>query len=212
MDSGTGPRTGRVLPPAAAVPGLALAIGLDLIAIAGMSDRLTVIVRLAPALLIAVPWIALLVWHRLPAALGYVRRRAALRFGWGVLAGALWRGASMALNLWWAAAPDRLGAGIGDWLGGLVWVPFVEETFFRGYLGPALEPRFGRLRSILLQAALFTLLPVHWAQGFPHLIGIFGFGVVAGTLVARTGSIWPAWGAHAMANVLPSLLAGVLSG
>ena len=197
---------------AAIAPGLVIAVGLDLIALAGWSEKQAALVRLSPLVLVGLPWVTLLVLRRSPAALGYIRHRAVARFGWGVLAGALWRGASLALNLWWAEAPDRLGAGLWDWLGGLIWVPFVEETFYRGYLGLGLQKRCGRLGAVVLQALLFTLHPVHWSQGFPHLVSVFGFGLLAGALVARTGSIWPAWGAHAMANVLPAALTEVLRG
>jgi membrane protease YdiL (CAAX protease family) len=47
---------------------------------------------------------------------------------------------------------------------------------------------------------------VHWAQGWLHLVSIFGFGLLAGWLVVKRGSVWSAWGAHAFANLLPSII------
>jgi membrane protease YdiL (CAAX protease family) len=38
------------------------------------------------------------------------------------------------------------------------------------------------------------------------LAGIFAFGVLAGWLVETRRTLWIGWGAHAFANVLPSLL------
>jgi membrane protease YdiL (CAAX protease family) len=117
-----------------------------------------------------------------------------------MLAGAIWRGLSMALSLAW------LDGSVIGLMGGFVWVPLVEETFFRGYLGRTLSARLGTWRGIILQAVLFAMLPEHWAQGWPALAGIFAFGVLAGWLVETRRTLWIGWGAHAFANVLPEIL------
>jgi membrane protease YdiL (CAAX protease family) len=83
---------------------------------------------------------------------------------------------------------------------------WIEETFFRGYLGRGLAGQWGFWPSLLIQSMLFAFHPVHWAQGWPHWISIFGFGCLAGWLVERRQSIWSAWGAHAFANLIPVAL------
>jgi len=135
---------------------------------------------------------------------GYTRDRGLADYGWGMVAGGIWRGLSMAFNLWsgWA----RIGWGVFSWIGALVIIPLVEETFFRGYLGRALRLRVGKWPAILVQGILFALHPGHWAQGYLHLISIFLFGILAGWLMEKRGSIWASWGAHGFANILPEVL------
>jgi membrane protease YdiL (CAAX protease family) len=169
----------------------------DLAGIAGVGGRALGLWSLVSAV---IPWITIFVLRRRPSSLGYVRERWLAEFGWGMIAGAIWRGLSMAISLAWL---DGSALGL---LGAFVWVPLVEETFFRGYLGPALSARLGRWRGIILQALLFAMLPGHWPQGWPALAGIFAFGVLAGWLVETRRNLWIAWGAHAFANVLPSFL------
>jgi membrane protease YdiL (CAAX protease family) len=201
------PKGGEALPLRAVIPGLILVLAVDLAAVTGLS-------RLAgPALAVwnlvaaLTPWATILVLRRSPSALGYVRRRAIAEYGWGMLAGAVWRGASMALGAAWLRVGEAPLPSLGAVVAGLVWVPLVEETFFRGYLGSALSARLGKPAGITIQAVLFTLQPGHWAQGWPALAGIFAFGLLAGWLVEARRTIWIGWGAHGFANVLPSLLA-----
>lgn len=179
------------------VPGLIFVVGVDVAGIAGVGGRF---LGWWSIVSLVIPWVTILVLRRRPSALGYLRERWLAELGWGMAAGAAWRGLSMALNLAW------LGGSVTGLFGAIVWAPLVEETFFRGYLGRALSARLGRWSGILLQATLFAALPGHWAQGWLALAGIFGFGVLAGWLVEARRNLWIAWGAHAFANVLPSLL------
>jgi membrane protease YdiL (CAAX protease family) len=197
------------LRPAAILPGLLLVLLVDLLSVCGWVGSAPIWGAL-PLVMAVLPW-ATLVALRLPAsALGYTRRRAVARYGWGILAGAIWRGASMLFNIHWAAG-WLAAAPIGQLLQGLVIVPLVEETFFRGYLEMGLRPRLGWAGAILAQAVLFTLLPVHWGQGLPAVFSVFGFGVLSGFLVARTGTIWASGGAHGFANILPGLLSALVT-
>ncbi len=189
----------------AVFPGLAFVVVLDVATVAGWLPEWRVLAVAWPWVLAALPWITLVVLRASPKALGYARRRAVLDYGWGMVAGGIWRGLSLALNLSAASSADVLGWP-GTLLAGLVWIPLVEETFFRGYLGRALVRRLGPFAGIVVQAVLFTLTPVHWAQGGLHLISIFGFGLVAGWLTEARRTLWSAWGAHGFANVLPWLL------
>jgi len=188
-----------VLPLAALLPGIAAVTLVDLLAFAGRWPAGGA-GALLPLLLLGIPWLTL-VSLRYPArALGYRRAQAVLDLGWGVAAGSVWRLASLLFNL------ALLGAGAGSVFTGLLGVPFVEETFFRGYLGRNLAPRVGRWWANLLQSLLFSLQPAHLAQGWPAMGSIFAFGLLAGWLTARRRSIWPALGAHAAANALVLLL------
>lgn len=153
-----------------------------------------------------IPWITLAVTRSPIAALGFTRAQIVRAFGWGMVVGGFWRIISILINF---MAVD-LGAGLAGWLpmfiGGVIWVPLVEETFFRGYLLRPLMHDLGRWTGILIQALLFCLHPVHLSQGVLALISVFGFGLIAGWIQDRFGSLWAAWGAHAFANILPLLV------
>ncbi len=190
----------------AILPGLIFILLVDAATVAGWLPRLGVIGHAWPWVLAALPWTTLLVLKAPPGAFGYWRHRAAVEYGWGMVAGGAWRALSLALNLAVLSGADRLGWAGSLW-SGLIWVPLVEETFFRGYLGRALVRRWGLWPGALAQAVLFTLTPVHWVQGGLHLVSVFGFGLLAGWLTQARRSLWAAWGAHGFANVLPLLLA-----
>lgn len=197
--TGQAERSGLAL--SAASPAVVAIMIIDLLALLGRWSGISGSGVLHVGLLLASPWMALAWTGSSPAALGYNRRHLLLHLGWGAVAGSLWRLASLLFNLLvlgWRPAETEAWA----WVSALVWVPFLEETFFRGYLGRSLMLHIGAWPGILVQAVLFTFQPYHLGQGWPGLIGIFGFGLLAGWLVHKRASIWPAWGAHAMANVL----------
>jgi membrane protease YdiL (CAAX protease family) len=196
----------RGLPVWAILPGLLYILFVDVLAIVGIPTSLRAFVQPWSLVLALIPWVSLIVLRRRPSSLGYQRKRALADFGWGILAGAIWRGISLGFNSWYSGSVTKLGWGAASWLLALVWIPLVEETFFRGYLGRSLSSRFGRWPGIFFQAILFSLHPGHWSQGWPHLASIFIFGILAGWLVEHRGSIWPAWGAHAFANALPEIM------
>lgn len=202
-------------------PGLAYILLLDLSAVSGVP-----LLRLATgadsaawSIWIGVlPWATLLLLRRSPAALGFSGRRALAELGWGALAGAVWRGLSLAFN-WKLGQVAELGSPLTTqgpmltvWITAVVLIPWIEETFFRGYLGRALAVRFGAPAGVLLQAAAFTLHPGHWPQGWPHLVSIAVFGILSGALVVWRRNLWVGWGAHAMGNALPYLLHGLSGG
>lgn len=207
--NGVGPTNGvkkSSLPLWAVMPGLIYIVIIDLLTVTGMIGFHPWIVQTWSIVLFVLPWVTLLVVRRSPSAYGYTSNRAIAEFGWGMVAGSVWRGLSMGFNLWWQGGWTQIGWGAVYWLGGIVLVPLVEETFFRGYLGRALASRVGRWPAILIQTILFSLHPGHWAQGYLHLVSIFIFGLITGWLVERRGSIWAAWGAHGFANVLPGII------
>jgi len=193
------------LPPLALLPGLLLVLTLDTLTLLGKANSQGWLNALTPWLYACVPLFVLVTWKRSWRVYGCVRERALLDLGWGMLWGAGWRALSLLVNaaLLWGRLLSLHG---GDFLSIIVLIPFLEEFFFRGYLSRGLCAVIGRWPGIFLQALLFTLLPAHWTQGLPHVVGIFIFGVLAGWLVERRGAIWSAFGAHSFANALPTLI------
>ena len=76
--------------------------------------------------------------------------------------------------------------------------PFGEEVFFRGFLLAALVPIIGGLRGALVSSAIFSVAHLNVGTLFP----IFAMGMLLAWLYLRTGSIWPAFVAHAAQNLL----------
>jgi membrane protease YdiL (CAAX protease family) len=187
------------------LPGLLLILIVDLLTISGFWPDLGWVNSGLSLFMVSVPWATLLILRKPIACLGYSRAQLLRSFGWGMVAGGIWRVLSLSFNFWWTNLGDR-SIQWAPLVGALVWVPLVEETFFRGYLGRTLSRTIGTWQGNLIQAVLFTLHPVHWSQGALSLMSVLGFGLIAGWLQLRFNSIWSAWGAHAFANLLPLLL------
>jgi membrane protease YdiL (CAAX protease family) len=190
----------------AILPGLIYILVVDFLTVTGWLGFAQGFFQTWNIVLAVIPWVTLLVVRGSPSMFGYTRIRALVDYGWGMVAGGIWRGLSMAFNLWWQGGWTEIGWGILGWIGALVFIPLIEETFFRGYLGRGLRVRVGKWPAIFVQAILFSLHPGHWAQGYLHLVSILLFGILAGWLMERRGSIWAAWGAHGFANILPAIL------
>ena len=200
------PEKPPALPLRAVIPGLVYILIVDLAAVCGYRGIFVQAIEAWGLVLALIPWVTLLVLRLPVRMLGYHSHRALAEFGWGMVAGGVWRALSLCIGLWWHQGSVQFGWGIGGWVAALIWIPLVEETFFRGYLCRALAGWMGRWPAIILQAVLFSLHPGHWAQGLPNLISIVGFGVLSGWLVESRNSLWPAFGAHAFANSLPEIL------
>jgi len=152
-----------------------------------------------------------------PALLGYRRAGWWRWYLWGVLVGALWRLMDVLISTRVLGVGTSAGGDViitwGAWLlNGLVVIPLLEETFFRGYLQAGLARHMAPWLAIVLQAVLFASHPWHLAQGWVHWPSILLFGVLAGWLRWRTDSLGGPWGAHGMANVLPELLLRLAGG
>jgi membrane protease YdiL (CAAX protease family) len=89
---------------------------------------------------------------------------------------------------------------------GLIVIPLVEETFFRGFLQIGLKERLGNRWAVAIQALLFALHPAHLTQDGFHFALFVLFGLMAGLMYNKTKSIYPLLAAHGVANVLPGLL------
>ena len=165
-------------------------------------------------------WLALRLFHRrdLGSALG-PREGAARRFaaglGWAALFVALTTAAGIAL----AGPPDTAARGPGEWaLLAAFALPLIfvqtgaEEALFRGYILQQMAARFGSpLAWALLPSLLFGAL--HWHPAAPGggfaLMAATGLaGLVFALAMARTGSIYAAWGAHFGVNCGAILLVG----
>lgn len=190
----------------AVAPGFILILLVDILTVSGIWPKLGWINNLLSLTLVCLPWATLIVLRKPIESLGYQQKDFLRILGWGVVAGGLWRLVSIVFNLWWVDLGALNLAWISRFLGAIVWIPLVEETFFRGYLGRAFSKGIGVWPGILLQALLFTLQPVHWNQGGIALLSIIGFGLLAGWLQQHWDSIWSSWGAHAFANLLPLLI------
>ena len=96
---------------------------------------------------------------------------------------------------------DVLGNGLVRLLNTLVivlWVPFIEEVFFRGFLLAALIPAFGAMRAITIGAFIFAA-----AHLMPStMIPLFVTGLLLSWLYVKTRSIWPPMTAHAAQNLI----------
>ena len=192
------------LPVIAVVPGLLFIIFVDIVTV--LDVEIFKPYLYSWSLIIAVlPWVTLLLFKKTPVVFGYTRKRLPVIFGWGMVAGAVWRGLSMGFLY-----STQIGWNTAWLFGMIIWIPFVEETFFRAYLGGGLARIFGRWPAIILQATLFSLHPAHWSQGWLDVISIFSFGILSGWLYHRFQSIWAPWGAHALANFLPYFLRGLV--
>ena len=82
-----------------------------------------------------------------------------------------------------------------------VWVPFVEEVFFRGFLFAGLAARYGLYVGVAVSAAMFAL--VHFSPA--TIIPIFVTGILFGLVYHVTRSIWIPIAAHSAQNLLALL-------
>lgn len=78
--------------------------------------------------------------------------------------------------------------------------PVCEELFFRGVVQRGLGSRFAPARSVVLCSLLFSLFHLD-PVGF---LARFELGVLFGLLAWRSGSLWPAIGAHLANNLVSS--------
>jgi membrane protease YdiL (CAAX protease family) len=193
------------LPPKLVIPGVVLFGGLELLVLSSVIPDSTWLRILLVTLMLILPWLTLWFSTRGIEAFGFKLDQFFLHFGWGMVAGGFWRVVSILLNLW-GLQLNGVFESVYHVFVLILWVPFVEETFFRGYVGRVIIQAWGPIAGIIIQAILFSLLPSHTTQGAWNMVSIFTFGLLAGWLMYRRDSIWAPWGAHAFANVLPLLM------
>lgn len=76
-----------------------------------------------------------------------------------------------------------------------------EEFFFRGYLMQALGS-FTKTAWVPVVGSALVFAAFHGTQNLPLFLDRFGFGLLAGLLVSRTGGLEAAIGAHVVNNLL----------
>jgi len=167
------------------------------------------------AMLLVLPctfWLARSVWK-----LEWRRAFPLARVGPGVLAWTvLWVLALLAVEFAWFSAIDRIQGlprlespfpRVGV-LGVLFGAPLAEEALFRGYGIARIRELGGERRALLFTAAAFAVAHMHWIK----LPGTFALGLLAGWLVLRTGSLWPALLAHFTVNALATAVVFLMPG
>ena len=96
---------------------------------------------------------------------------------------------------------EALGQGLPRMLNSLVlvlWGPFAEELFFRGFLLAALVPAVGKVGAVVISSAIFAV--GHLTLG--TMVPIFVTGLLLSWLYLRTRSLWPPIAAHAAQNLI----------
>jgi membrane protease YdiL (CAAX protease family) len=88
------------------------------------------------------------------------------------------------------------GRGPVDVITACVIAPVLEELLFRGLILQGFAQRYGGAKALWLSALLFSAAHANVHQ----FLGTLPFGLLAGWLVLRTGSLWPAMVAHALFN------------
>jgi membrane protease YdiL (CAAX protease family) len=141
--------------------------------------------------------------------LGYRGRNPLRLYARGAALGAVWRFFDILTSYYGVFTFPGTTQFLTGLLRDLTLAPLFEDTFFRAYLQVGLEERLGAVGAIVVQALLFATHPGHAVQGWQHFPAMFLFGLIAGLIYWRTRSIVPLFGAHGVANALPSLVAMV---
>jgi membrane protease YdiL (CAAX protease family) len=79
---------------------------------------------------------------------------------------------------------------------GTLAAPFVEETFFRGFLFQGFRQRYGWINAMLLSSAIFAVAHLDLAA----LIPAFLLGLVLAYMYHRSNSLWPGIILHFLVN------------
>lgn len=98
-----------------------------------------------------------------------------------------------------------VGLGIA-WVAAGIVAPLVEETFFRGFLLPALLQKFSFWAAVAINALVFALIHFQPAAVVPFFV----LGVFFCLLYRVTNSIWPSILMHATMNTMAVLAAYAL--
>ena len=96
---------------------------------------------------------------------------------------------------------DVLGQGFTRLASTLVivlWGPFAEEVFFRGFFLAALLPSLGAVRAAVVSSAVFAVAHVSPSTMIP----VFVTGLLLSWLYIKTRSIWPPITAHVAQNLI----------
>jgi CAAX protease family protein len=92
---------------------------------------------------------------------------------------------------------SELNSPVWFFIVGAVFAPFVEETFFRGFLFQGFRERYGWKVGMLLSSAIFAAAHLDLVA----LIPTFILGNVLAYLYHRSNSVWPGIFLHFLVNV-----------
>ena len=155
-----------------------------------------------------------LAWGRMTGTwdfMGFTRRNTGRALRWGLAAGLATSLIGLIVVPERSVPPDlglELAVAVPIWL--LLASPF-QEFFFRGWLQPRFEDRFGRWPGLFLATAAFTAWHYCWPlasqSSFPlytlhGLVATFAAGLIYGYSFQRTGSIVAPWLAHALSGIM----------
>jgi len=84
-----------------------------------------------------------------------------------------------------------------------IWVPFIEEFFFRGLLLNVWVTYYGEMKSIFLVSLIFMLVHSHPGLYVP----VFISSVLISVLFIKTGTVWAPFLSHAAQNLLVAVVA-----
>lgn len=88
-----------------------------------------------------------------------------------------------------------------------------EEILFRGTIFQAIEERFGGIVAVMTTSLLFALAHVmNPGASVISLVNVFLAGVLLGTMLIRSASLWPSIFFHIVWNLLVALCFGAVSG
>lgn len=104
----------------------------------------------------------------------------------------------------------------------VAWAGLGEELFYRGYMQGTLRERHGFLFAAIVSAAFFglrhgtqlaMLWPAFpWGAAFTWMFISFVIGLFMSWLYERSGSLYPPVVAHYLFNLIPAIVAPLLSG
>ncbi len=88
-----------------------------------------------------------------------------------------------------------------------------EEILFRGTIFQAIEERFGGVVAVMITSMLFALAHVmNPGASVISIVNVFLAGVLLGTMLIRSASLWPSIFFHVVWNLLVALCFGAVSG
>lgn len=97
---------------------------------------------------------------------------------------------------------SNIGSGGWAMLTTIIAIPILEEVLFRGIIQQELTAGYGRIKGVLMAAAIFGVMHMNP----PQAINAFFIGIILGYLYIRSGSLVPAITIHAINNAIAFLL------
>lgn len=85
---------------------------------------------------------------------------------------------------------------------GVVFAPFAEEVFFRGFLQPVFVRSFGRALGISCVVLVFSMMHVAYAGNISALVGVVFVGLALSLAKEFSNSLIPSITAHFLNNLL----------